>query len=276
MKSSVIEPALSDASRMRITQYLAKPAHAVLLEGPVGIGLYTIAQYIARMLKAMPDSIQTISSDEKGTITIERIRSLYALTRARQSEARVVIIDDADSMGIPAQNALLKLLEEPTAHTYFILTSHTSQTILPTITSRTQKLTLTPLSNANSEALITTTNASARAQIAFLASGLPAEIVRLQSDASYFSRATELMKDARQFLQGSQYERLVIVNSYSSKRPHAIAFLSYLLKLQTFMLFRQKKTEYARDLEMVDTILARIAANGHIKTQLAYLVTKLS
>lgn len=49
---------------------------------------------------------------------------------------KVVVIKDADQMANPAQNALLKNLEEPGSNNFFILTTTTPQSLLPTIHSR--------------------------------------------------------------------------------------------------------------------------------------------
>lgn len=60
---------------------------------------------------------------------------------------RVVIIDNADTMNRNAQNALLKVLEEPPARTVLILVAHQMGTFLPTIRSRTHVIPFHPLSD---------------------------------------------------------------------------------------------------------------------------------
>ena len=55
---------------------------------------------------------------------------------------RIVIIDSADEMNKNAANALLKILEEPPAHTILLLISHNAGLLLPTIRSRCAKLPL--------------------------------------------------------------------------------------------------------------------------------------
>lgn len=61
---------------------------------------------------------------------------------------RIVIIDPADDMNRNAANALLKTLEEPPARALFILISHSSGRLLPTIRSRCQSLAFKPLNDA--------------------------------------------------------------------------------------------------------------------------------
>jgi len=58
---------------------------------------------------------------------------------------RVVIVDSADDLNRNSANALLKILEEPSANTVILLLSHAPQALLPTIRSRCRKLLLQPL-----------------------------------------------------------------------------------------------------------------------------------
>ena len=64
------------------------------------------------------------------------------LTAVKPNEAdqRMVLISDAGKMTIQAQNALLKALEEPPEHTFFILTVQGLQGIIPTIVSRCRQI----------------------------------------------------------------------------------------------------------------------------------------
>src|SRR5690606_41517756 len=66
------------------------------------------------------------------------IRRLYDLARTKGSK-KYIIIDYAETMAKPAQNAFLKLLEEPNDQIHFILLSHQPQSLLPTIMSRSEE-----------------------------------------------------------------------------------------------------------------------------------------
>ena len=58
---------------------------------------------------------------------------------------RIVIFREADRMNHAAQNALLKSLEEPPAHTLFVLTTHQPEALLPTVRSRCRRVPFGPL-----------------------------------------------------------------------------------------------------------------------------------
>lgn len=60
--------------------------------------------------------------------------------KAFESEYKVVLIWQPEKMNAPTANKLLKLIEEPPDKTVFLLVAEQTQTILPTILSRTQLL----------------------------------------------------------------------------------------------------------------------------------------
>lgn len=261
-------------SQRLIDAYIQQPSHGLLLSGPEGIGLKTIAQHIARQINTL-SYVQEVLPDDKRTITIETVRGLYKLTRAQRDIPLVIVIDDAEAMGREAQNALLKLLEEPTENVYFILTSHAPQRLLATITSRTQHIPLRRLASGDIHTLFDAqTSDATRTQVRFLAEGLPAEAARLLDDDVYFLRKTQLMKDARAFLEGDSYARLLLIKEYSGDREQADLLLASLAMLLSFMLFQQQTSRHVASLETIETVRARLGQNAHIRTQLTYLVTQ--
>ncbi len=80
-------------------------------------------------------------------ISVDQVRELgelFAVTPAL-SPWRAVVIDSVDDMEASAANALLKMLEEPPAHSLFLLVSHVPGRLLPTIRSRCRRLDFQPL-----------------------------------------------------------------------------------------------------------------------------------
>jgi len=75
---------------------------------------------------------------EKREIYIDQIRAIVSDAHIMPNEAdkKVYIIQNADTMNIAAQNALLKCLEEPPRHTALILTAKNAQALLETVRSR--------------------------------------------------------------------------------------------------------------------------------------------
>lgn len=83
-------------------------------------------------------------------ILIHQVRELIksASLKLYNASVRVFVLAEADKMRVEAANALLKLLEEPPENLILILTTSRLDKILPTISSRCQKVKFSPLSNA--------------------------------------------------------------------------------------------------------------------------------
>ncbi len=80
-------------------------------------------------------------------IVVAQVRKAVGFMRLTPAMGgwRVAIVDAADSMNTNAANALLKCLEEPPKRALFLLIGHAPGSLLPTIRSRCQRLSLAPL-----------------------------------------------------------------------------------------------------------------------------------
>ena len=148
--------------------------HALLLEGPAGSGRRTMARLIARAvvcssegekpcgqcaacIKAAggnhPDIVETGGDGAARSFHIETVRELRDKAYILPNEAprRAVILAGAQGMTEQAQNALLKILEEPPAHALFILTCENRAQLLSTIQSRTVCVSLGPVEPEEAE-----------------------------------------------------------------------------------------------------------------------------
>ncbi|GHU51939.1 DNA polymerase III subunit delta' [Clostridia bacterium] len=95
-----------------------------------------------------PDVIWVEHSGKLGGFSVETIRNTCAdaFIKPNNSSAKVYIFDGADNITNQAQNALLKLVEEPPDTVYFIFTAKSKSVFLDTMISR-----MTCLSLPNSE-----------------------------------------------------------------------------------------------------------------------------
>jgi DNA polymerase-3 subunit delta' len=77
-------------------------------------------------------------------IKIEQVRGLadFMNISTHRQGLRVVVLYPAESLNMPASNALLKTLEEPPPGTVFLLASNSVDRLLPTILSRCRKFAL--------------------------------------------------------------------------------------------------------------------------------------
>ena len=69
---------------------------------------------------------------------MDQIRAVIAdsVVLPNEAERKVYILDEADAMNVPAQNAALKLLEEPPRGVYFLLCASNAEQLLETVRSR--------------------------------------------------------------------------------------------------------------------------------------------
>jgi len=140
---------------------LGKLTHALLFSGIKGTGKTTIARIVAKALNCLnlqdgyePCNecqncleinrgifVDVLEIDAASNRGIDQVRELienlkYAPAKGR---AKVYIIDEAHMLTKEAANALLKSLEEPPSHVYFILATTEPNKLLPTILSRCQR-----------------------------------------------------------------------------------------------------------------------------------------
>lgn len=143
-----------------------KAAHFYLISGPEGSGKHTLANLLAAALQCEsaqkpclrcpacrkildsthPDYI-TVDDPTKKTVPVDLIRSAREdmFVRPNEGKKKIYLFPRAQDMGIPGQNALLKVLEEPPSYGVFLLLTDNPEKLLPTVRSRCVELNLTAL-----------------------------------------------------------------------------------------------------------------------------------
>lgn len=264
---------MADSTEQFIQSYSKALPHAVLLTGQQGVGLYTLASHIVESNGIL---VATVVPESKGTalpsISVERIRELYVETRARLQGKNFVIIDDADGMTLAAQNALLKLLEEPNESISFILTSHNPDKLLPTIRSRSQAFVVPPVPAVESSRLLKTLGVKdpvTEQRITYVASGLPAEMTRLLANESDFKKLLERVELARGLVAGSTYQRLTTSMRLGADRHELIKVLDMSLLLLRKSLASKPDVATMESIQRIITASESIRANGNAKLVIA-------
>ncbi|MEG1849050.1 MAG: hypothetical protein RR197_00680 [Oscillospiraceae bacterium] len=142
--------------------------HALLLEGACGSGKRTLALRAAALLLCRgekppcgdclscrklehgnhPDLTLVEPAGKTKSIGVDVIRALRAdaYVTPHESSRRVFLIPNAQTMTVQSQNALLKLIEEPPAPAFFVLTALSRGGLLETVRSRVTLLVMDELS----------------------------------------------------------------------------------------------------------------------------------
>ena len=133
-------------------------AHAYLFFGEAGVGKYALATALARYCETgifdqegadlqeahRIDAYELLQRDDanKESVGIESVRELehFLYQAPIRSPYRIGIVRDAEWLTDQAQNALLKLLEEPPARGMAIVIAQDPSVLLPTLASRLQAI----------------------------------------------------------------------------------------------------------------------------------------
>jgi DNA polymerase III subunit delta' len=220
--------------------------HAYLIAGPSGIGKGLLGQVFAQALccdapervdagipcgicrscrkisrGTHPDvrvwSLASQAASQKDgkhtTLNIETAREIRSATALRPVEAtrRVVIVDDAETMQGPAQEALLKTLEEPPPAVVMILLADDAEALMPTIRSRCQQVDVRPVATAAVERglLDRGVEPEIAAEVAALAHGKPGWAIRAAADPAVLAVERDAVDTVLGWISSCRYERLV-------------------------------------------------------------------
>ncbi len=261
----------------QLEHIIKKQAQVIILHGESGVGLKTIA-YQTALSFSDRYSVLEIIPDEKKSIKIDVIRQLYSQTRTKRANKLVVIIDDADEMLVPAQNALLKLLEDTPKNVVFILTSHHPQLLLATIRSRSQEIEVLKLTNKQTLEYLSKLpdfDVSLKPQLLFLASGLPAELARLTAKEYCTQRIAEMSR-AKEFLAKSLYEKLVSAYKLGNDRESALALLRDSMHIVESTLKLRADPSLVVLLQHLLVTEQKILSDGHIRSQILRLAVNIT
>lgn len=158
-------------------------------------------------IKKTPDHL-VLEPSQAGSIGIAAVRQLKFWAERKpfssQTKVKIALIQSAEKLTVEAQNAMLKLLEEPPEKTAVILIADNVQNLLPTVRSRCQKTDinhlkkLIPYPNSQSLTFISTLNSQLSTLPLSIPPSLP-ERFQLAGELSQKSRE-ELVETLNQLM----------------------------------------------------------------------------
>lgn len=205
-----VKARLSDAIRHHAV------SHAYLLEGPKGIGKRTLADWFGRAVHcesgegtpcgtchacmmhragSHPD-MKIILEEEKQSTGVQYIRELIEDIYLKPSiaEQKVYVFPEADTLTEEAQNALLKVFEEPPGESIIILCTQNHEKLLATICSRAARVKLERYSEQVMYDWVANTYPEKKEQASFIArfsGGIIGKAKELCEDEAFLSMRKE-------------------------------------------------------------------------------------
>ena len=199
----------------------SKISHAYLFSGLDALGKKEIAlefaQLINKQKKDTPDIIMVKPELSIGISQIEGMQKKLSL-KPFSAPYKIAIIDDAEKMTTPAQNRLLKTLEEPIGQTIIILISSKPEILLETIISRVQSLKFYPLSKKEMRDFLKgKVSVSELEKLIFISEGKPGRALNLLQNSEKMSQLWKMFNDIKNIIESDIASRFKYINDFLDK-----------------------------------------------------------
>lgn len=243
--------------------------HALILEGKAGSGKRTIATGIAMAAacekkgdptaplpcgeceacrkireRLSPDILRISRAPGKATLGVDAVRAVRESVRAvpNDLDIKVYIIEDAETMTVQAQNALLLTLEEPPRYVLFLLLTTDAGALLETIRSRAPVYRTQPVEEAEMREYLTAHSPEA-ARLFANSPEAAAEILRLSGGS---------IGEALSHIAGAEREALLLARENAAGVCRMLAERTSPSELLTLMLsFPRSRDELTAQLELL-------------------------
>lgn len=227
-------------------------AHALLLNGPEGIGKLELGQMLAALLLCKtPHAAEAcgqcksclllaagnhadllLLQPDNASLGVDEVRRLTDFTqgKAQQNGNKVVLLRHSERLTEAAANALLKTLEEPPQDCFLILCTAQAQRLKPTILSRCQRWELAPLTASQlKDYLLTQQPGPVPDFITSFSGGAPLKALRLLQ-SSELETLQKLIAQLQQSIRNN--EPLAPLIKQLDGRSDLALLLSYVLREQ--------------------------------------------
>lgn len=246
-----------------------KVGHAYLFLGKDGIGKKLMAVNFAEMIMSKEGSFNEadyqIIEPEKDIIKVEVIRNLIneIYIKPTYSSKKVIIINDADKMNSSAQNALLKVLEEPPLYATLILITSNKEKIIRTILSRVTEVRFNDLSINELEAIV--------------GNGIDMTYARGSASKALSLIENNCYEDSKDLLELFEKKNFIDINKKIStlKSSTDIVKVFELIKVMYHKDIKNDTYKKVKIINLLDETIQNLSRNANIDLALDRLIIKI-
>lgn len=230
--------------------------HAILIDGAKGTGKRTLAGIISlcavctaesgkpcgncpgcrKALHGYHPDITILNGENSGELSVDSIRTVRSDAYIKPNEApmKAYVLQSCDRMLAPAQNAFLKVLEEPPPNVMFIMTVTSANMLLQTIRSRTRLYSLYPVETDAAVRYISANNPGYQYEeiedCVKASSGNIGQAMELLGSGGEEARslAREIINTV---VTGKEYDLLVLTNRMAKDRAFALRTIDCMSEL---------------------------------------------
>jgi len=268
--------------------------HAYLFYGADGLGKSLVAENFIKSIyctadnnkpcnkciycqqiknKTYPDIIYIKKEADKKNITIEQIREAKIKIQRSTflSSYKIVLIPQIHTLSLAASNSLLKILEEPTQQTIFILIAPQLTHIPATILSRVQTIKFLPVATTELDAYLIRQgiNRQAAHELSHLAAGFPGHLISLMQTPKFLDEYKNEYRILVDGLSGDINQRFKLVEQIASQANSELARQQTKQFLNNFITI-------IRDSLLIKNMCFDKIICTYLKEDLAVLATKYS
>lgn len=269
------QPIIAKADQLHVERLKSRLPHALVIKSELGLDSPGVIDSLVAAEET--DRFSITPAPDKKYISVQQIRDMIHELRTQAARRRIVVISLAEQMPEVTQNALLKILEEPADKLHFILESHDASSLLPTIISRCETLTLHRTTPIQDKELLADgkLDDQSKQQILFLAKGKPLLIRQLVSQPELLEKYRELAASAKAIMSQASYASLKAALRHSTDRQEALELVSVLLTIIRHQVRFKGADMHMQNLaDKVKDAEIALKSNGNIKLALLNIVLK--
>lgn len=208
-----------------------------------------------------PDIYELTPVDGKRNISVDQIRGVVtdAYTKPYESGKKVYIIAYGDDMNEQAQNAFLKVLEEPPEYAVFVILAENNESLLPTIRSRCTSIRFNPVADKKVEEYIKKNYPESTEKLDFLvqyASGVVGDVEKILNAENFVPLRRESLDKLEALLSERKLDAYQVAEFLEENKDDADLVLRFWQGfLRDMMLIQSGVNNLVKSTDFIDNLI---------------------